>query len=75
MELSQVQNVNALIRTGTSSDVASSGEQAVQQAVREQTSVFDAQPAYQLNLSEAARELLATNPPRDVSSSSSSSSS
>ncbi len=57
MELSQAQNVNALIRTGTTSDVPSSNEQAVQKAVREQVSVFDRQPAYQLTLSEVAQAL------------------
>lgn len=64
MELSQAQNVNALIRTGTTSDVPSSNEQAVQKAVREQVSVFDKQPAYQLTLSEVAQALASFGGPQ-----------
>ena len=64
MELSQAQNVNAFIRTGTTSDVPSSNEQAVQKAVREQFSVFDKQPAYQLTLSEVAQALASFEGPQ-----------
>lgn len=64
MELSQAQNVNALIRTGTTSDVPSSNEQAVQKAVREQVSVFDKQPAYQFTLSEVAQALASFEGPQ-----------
>lgn len=62
MEISVTQNVDAFIRTTTTAEAATPTEQAAQRAVEKQASVFDAQPAVQVELSAPARELLATNP-------------